>query len=63
MVKDRIKGTAQRIKGSIERAVGKLVGSRRLEADGKIDEAAGGVHKALGKGKDVVREAVKDRTK
>lgn len=63
MDKDRIKGTAQKIKGSIERMVGKLIGSRRLETDGKIDEAAGGARKAVGEAKDVVREAIKDRTK
>src|SRR5258705_8739856 len=39
MDKDRIKGVAQRIKGQIEKSVGKMVGNKRLETDGKIDEA------------------------
>lgn len=63
MDKDRIKGAAQKIKGSIEKTVGKMVGNRKLETDGKIDEAAGNIRKAVGEGKDVVRDAVKNRMK
>ena len=63
MDKDRIKGAAQKIKGTIEKTVGRFVGNRKLETDGKIDEAAGNVRKAVGEAKDVVRDAVKDRTK
>lgn len=63
MDKDRVKGAAQKIKGSIERAVGKLVGNKKLETDGKIDEAAGNVRKAVAEAKDVVRDVAKDRTK
>ena len=62
MDKDRLKGAAQKIKGSIEKTIGKLIGNRKLETDGKIDEAAGNVRKAVGEAKDVVRDAVKDRT-
>ena len=63
MDKDRIKGAAKKVKGRIERAVGKLVGNRNLETDGTIDEATGNVRKAVGEAKDVVRDAVRDRTK
>ena len=63
MDKDRIKGTAQKIKGSIKKTVGKLIGNKKLETDGRIDEAAGKVRTAVGGGKDVVRDIVKDRTK
>ena len=63
MDKDRIKGAAQKIKGTIEKTVGRFVGNRKLETDGKIDEAAGNVRKSVGEAKDVVRDAVKDRTK
>ncbi len=63
MDKDRIKGAAQKIKGSIEKTVGKLVGNKKLETEGKIDVAAGNVRKAVSEAKDVVRDAVKDRTK
>lgn len=63
MDKDRIKGAAQKIKGSVEKAVGKLVGSKKLETDGKIDQAAGTIRKAVGEGKDAVRDVVKNRGK
>ena len=63
MDKDRIKGAAQQIKGSIEKAVGKLTGDKKLEAHGKIDKAAGSVRTAVGEAKDTVREVVKDRSK
>ena len=63
MDKDRIKGAAQKFKGNIVKTVGKLIGNKKLETDGKIDEAAGNVRKAVGEAKDVVRDAVKDRTK
>ena len=63
MDKDRITGAAQKIKGTIEKTVGRFVGNKKLETDGKIDEAAGNVRKSVGEAKDVVRDAVKDRTK
>lgn len=63
MDKDRLKGTAQKIKGNIKRAVGKLVGNKSLETDGKVDQAAGTTRKAAGEAKDAARDAVKNRTK
>ncbi len=63
MDKDRLKGAAQKIKGSIEKTVGRLVGNRKLETDGKVDQAAGNVREAVGKAKDAGRDGVKNRTK
>ena len=63
MDKDRLKGAAQKIKGSIEKTVGRLIGNKRLETEGNIDEATGKVRVAVGEAKDIVRDAVKDRTK
>ena len=63
MDKDRIKGAAQKIKGGIKEAVGKMTGNRKLEADGKIDKAAGSVRQVVGEAKDVVRDVVKDNAK
>jgi len=60
MDKDRIKGVAQKIKGGVEKRVGKLVGNKNLEAEGKVDEAAGNIRKAVGEGKDVIRDVVKN---
>lgn len=63
MDKDRIKGTAQKIKGAIKEVVGKLTGNSKLEAEGKIDKATGSVRKAVGESKDVVRDVAKDHVK
>jgi uncharacterized protein YjbJ (UPF0337 family) len=62
MDKERIKGAAQTIKGSMKKAVGRLLGDKKLETEGKIDEATGNVRKAVGEAKDVVRDVAKDRT-
>ena len=61
MDKDRIKGVAQKIKGN--EVVGKMTGNKKLQTDGKIDNAAGNVRKAVGEAKDVVRDAVNERSK
>ena len=61
MNKDRIKGAARKIKGSVEKAVGKLVGNKKLEARGKMDQAAGNIRKAVGDGKDIARNIAKNR--
>ena len=63
MDKDRFKGAAQKIKGSIEKTIGKITGNRKLEAEGKIDKAVGKLRSATGNAKDEIRAAVKDQGK
>jgi uncharacterized protein YjbJ (UPF0337 family) len=63
MDSERIKGEAQKIKGGVEKTVGKLVGNEKLETEGKIDEAAGEIRKDIGKAKDAVKDAVKKASK
>ncbi len=63
MDKDRIKGAAQKIKGSIEKTVGRLTGNKKLERDGTVDKAVGSAREGVGKAKDAVRDAVKDQSK
>ena len=63
MDKDRIKGAAQKIKGSIEKTVGRLTGNKKLEAEGVVDNAVGSAREGIGKGKDAVRDIAKDRLK
>ena len=60
MNNERLKGAAQKFKGSLKRAVGKLVGNKRLETEGKVDEAAGTVRKAVGEAKIAGGDAPKD---
>jgi uncharacterized protein YjbJ (UPF0337 family) len=63
MDKDRIKGVAQKIKGSFKLAVGKMTGSKKLENQGRVDSAAGSVRKVDEEAKDSVRDVAKDRAK
>ena len=53
--KDRIKGSAEQIKGTVKEAVGKVLGDKKLEAEGKTDKIAGKVQNAVGGLKDAVR--------
>ncbi len=61
MDKQRIKGAALRLKGSIKTAVGRLTGNERLESSGKVDKAAGSVRTAVGETKDAIRDSTKSR--
>jgi uncharacterized protein YjbJ (UPF0337 family) len=63
MDKDRIKGAAQKIKGSIEKTVGRLTGNKKLEVEGQVDKAVGAAREGVGQAKDVVRDAINDRSK
>jgi uncharacterized protein YjbJ (UPF0337 family) len=53
--KDRIKGSAEQIKGSVKEATGKALGDKKLETEGTTDKAAGKVQNAIGGLKDAVR--------
>ena len=55
MDKDRIKGSAEQVKGGVKEAAGKVFGDKKLETDGKTDKAAGKVQNAIGGLKDAVR--------
>jgi uncharacterized protein YjbJ (UPF0337 family) len=55
MDKDRIKGSAQQVKGSFKEAVGKVTGDEKLKAEGKADKVEGKVRSAIGGAKDALR--------
>ena len=52
MDKDRVAGSAKKIKGSIKEVVGKTAGNAKLEAEGKADKVEGKVQNAVGGLKD-----------
>lgn len=56
MDKNRIKGTAKHVEGSIKESVGKLVGNPSLEAEGVIEKAEGTVQKEFGKAKAALKK-------
>jgi uncharacterized protein YjbJ (UPF0337 family) len=55
MDKDRIKGSAEQAKGAVKETVGKALGDKKMETEGKADKAAGKVQNAIGGLKDTVR--------
>ena len=63
MDKDRIKGAALKLKGSVEKTVGKMFGNKKLATEGKIDHAAGSVRTAVADVKHIARDAAKGHAK
>ena len=53
--KDRVIGSAKQIKGGVKEVVGKAVGDRKLEAEGKAEKIEGKVQNAVGGLKDSLR--------
>jgi len=61
MDKDRVRGAADKAKGAIKQAAGKLTGDAKLQAEGRADKTAGAVRNAIGGVKDAVRDASRPR--
>ncbi|MBV9238934.1 MAG: CsbD family protein [Xanthobacteraceae bacterium] len=57
MDREHVKGAADKAKGAIKDAAGKITGDTKLEAEGKIDKAKGSAHNTAGDVKDAVRKA------
>jgi len=57
MDKEHVKGAADKAKGTIKEAAGKLMGDKKLEAEGKLDKMKGKAESAVGDVKDAVRHA------
>lgn len=55
MDKDRIEGSAKQMKGAVKEVAGKVIGDKKLEAEGKAEKAAGKVQNAVGGLKDTLR--------
>ena len=58
MDKDRIKGSAQQAGGAIKEGVGKALGDKKLETEGKVEKTEGEIRSAVGGAKDAVRDAL-----
>jgi uncharacterized protein YjbJ (UPF0337 family) len=54
--KEHIKGAADKIKGSVKEAAGKLTGNDKLVAEGQADKAAGTARESVGDIKDAGRK-------
>jgi uncharacterized protein YjbJ (UPF0337 family) len=56
MDREHVKGTADKAKGAIKDAAGKVTGDKELQQEGKLDKAKGSAHNAAGDVKDAVRK-------
>ena len=59
MDSEHVKGAADKAKGAIKDAAGKVTGDKELQAEGKLDKAKGAAHNAEGDAKDALRNATK----
>jgi uncharacterized protein YjbJ (UPF0337 family) len=60
MDREHVKGAADKAKGAIKDAAGKVTGDKELQTEGKLDKAKGSAHNAAGDVKDALRNASKD---
>jgi uncharacterized protein YjbJ (UPF0337 family) len=52
MDKEHVKGAADKAKGAVKDAAGKMMDDKKLQAEGKMDKAKGEAREALGDAKD-----------
>lgn len=57
MDREHVKGTADKVKGTIKDTAGKVTGDKKLETEGKLDKAKGSAHNVAGNLKDAAKEA------
>lgn len=55
MDKEHVKGTADKAKGAVKDAAGKMMGDKEMQAEGKLDKAKGAAHNAVGDAKDAMK--------
>ena len=60
MDKEHIKGAADKAKGAVKDTAGKMMGDKKMQAEGKMDKAKGAARQAAGDVKDAVRRTDKD---
>lgn len=54
--KDRVTGAARIVKGKVKKVAGRVVGNRRLEAEGTVEEVAGRIQRKGGQVERVFEE-------
>jgi uncharacterized protein YjbJ (UPF0337 family) len=60
MDREHVKGAADKVKGAIKDAAGKVTGDKKLQGEGKLDKAKGSAHNIAGDVKDTARRALDD---
>jgi len=57
MNKDQIKGRAEEVKGKVKEVANKVVGNKRVEAEGDAEQVSGKVQKTFGDAKNEVKKS------
>jgi uncharacterized protein YjbJ (UPF0337 family) len=57
MNEDRMKGSADQMKGGLKEGAGKITGDQKMQAEGKGDKAKGKIENAVGGIKDAAKDA------
>jgi uncharacterized protein YjbJ (UPF0337 family) len=58
MNNEHVKGAIDNVVGKTKEVAGHAIGNKKLEVEGKLDQAKGAVHDAAGDAMDAGREAV-----
>jgi uncharacterized protein YjbJ (UPF0337 family) len=59
MAREHVRGAVNKLKGVVREAVGKVTGSKKMQAEGKPDKAKATVQNAAGDVKDRARKATR----
>jgi len=57
MNKDQVKGTAEKVKGKVNEAIGRATGNTKQEVKGDIQQAVGQARKNLGNAKEALKKS------
>lgn len=58
MEKEHVTGATEKAKGKIKEVTGRATGNKKLENEGKLDEAKGAAHNAVGDVKEAGKDAI-----
>ena len=58
MDKEHVRGAADKVVGKTKEVAGHVTGDKKLETEGKLDQAKGTIHEKVGDVKDAGKEAV-----
>ena len=59
MDREHVKGAADKVKGAVKDAAGKVTGDEKMQAEGKMDKAKGAARTAAGDAKDTARDGTR----
>jgi uncharacterized protein YjbJ (UPF0337 family) len=59
MDRNRVKGAARQVKGTVKEAIGRMTGDTKLRVEGAAEKLGGKVQSSFGRAKDAIRDAVR----